>query len=196
MTVPLLPPTPSQTIGPFYGYALPFPGGGDLAPAGHPGAITVHGHVYDGAGAPVPDALVEIWQADGTGSTAGAPGSLRHDPVTGRAAGRDGTAFTGYGRVATGTDGHWSVRTLAPGAHTEGAVPCLAVAVFARGLLHHLHTRVYLPEQATALAADPALGALPPERRATLLARREGDRLHRFDIRLQGDEETAFLVFH
>ncbi len=190
---PMLPPTPSQTVGPFYGYALPFPGGGDIAPAGHPEAITVHGFVYDGAGAPVPDALVEIWQADPTGSTAGAPGSLRHDPVTGRAAGRDGVHFTGYGRVATGTDGHWSVRTFPPGAHAEGAVPCLAVVVFARGLLHHLHTRIHLPEHAAALAADPVLGALPPERRATLLAARDGDRLYRFDIRLQGEEETVFL---
>ncbi|WP_371675630.1 protocatechuate 3,4-dioxygenase subunit alpha [Streptomyces sp. NBC_01276] len=190
---PLLPPTPSQTVGPFYGYALPFAGGGDIAPAGHPDAITLHGYVRDGAGEPVPDAIVEIWQADPAGSTAGAPGSLRHDPATGRVVGRDGVRFTGYGRIATDADGHWTARTLAPGAHAPGAVPYLAVVVFARGLLHHLHTRIYLPEQAGGLAADPVLGSLPAERRATLLATREADGIHRFDIRLQGGEETVFL---
>ncbi|MEU2721276.1 protocatechuate 3,4-dioxygenase subunit alpha [Streptomyces smyrnaeus] len=191
----LLPPTPSQTVGPFYGYALPFPGGGDLAPAGAPATLTVHGQVYDGAGVPVPDALIEIWQADPAGSTAGAPGSLRHDPVTGNVVGRDGVRFTGFGRVPTDADGHWTVRTLAPGAPRPGAVPYLSVLVFARGLLHHLHTRIHLPEHAEALAADPVLGALPPERLGTLLATRERERLYRFDIRLQGEKETVFLDF-
>ncbi|MDK1471894.1 protocatechuate 3,4-dioxygenase subunit alpha [Streptomyces sp. 549] len=191
----LLPPTPSQTVGPFYGYALPFAGGGDIAPAGHRDTVTLHGHVYDGAGAPVPDAIIETWQAAPDGSTAGAPGSLRHDPVTGAVIGRDGIRFTGFGRVATDADGHWAARTLAPGPHREGAVPYLALVVFARGLLHHLHTRCYLPEHAAGLAADPVLGSLPEQRLATLLARQEEDRVHRFDIRLQGDGETVFLDF-
>jgi protocatechuate 3,4-dioxygenase alpha subunit len=191
----LLPPTPSQTVGPFYGYALPFTGGGDIAPAGHPDVITVHGHVYDGAGAPVPDALIEIWQAGPSGSTTGAPGSMRRDPVTGRDAGRDGVRFTGFGRVATDADGHWAVRTLVPGPHADGAAPYLAVVVFARGLLHHLHTRIYLSEHAAGAAADPVLADLPAERLATLCARHEHDRVHRFDIRLQGEDETVFLDF-
>lgn len=178
----LMPPTPSQTVGPFYGYALPFARGGDIAPTGHSDTVTVHGYVYDGAGQPVPDAIIEIWQADPSGSTVGAPGSLRHDPVTGKVVGRDGTRFTGFGRIATDTDGHWAARTLAPGPHGGGAVPYLAVVVFARGLLHHLHTRIYLPEHADGLAADPVLGVLPAERRATLLARREDERVHRFEI--------------
>ncbi|MCW2879397.1 MAG: protocatechuate 3,4-dioxygenase, alpha subunit [Sphaerisporangium sp.] len=185
-------PTPSQTVGPFYGYALPFAGGGDIAPAGHPDAITVRGRVYDGAGDPIPDALLEFWQPAPGGSRAGAPGSLRRDPVTGAVIGRTGLDFTGFGRVATDADGHYSIRTLPP-----GGAPYISVCVFARGLVHHLFTRVYLPEL-TDPATEPLLASLPPRRRATLLAVPEGGRVHRFDIRLQGDgveEETVFLDF-
>ncbi|WP_377273289.1 protocatechuate 3,4-dioxygenase subunit alpha [Peterkaempfera sp. SMS 1(5)a] len=185
-------PTPSQTVGPFYGYALPFARGGELAPAGHPDAITVHGHVHDGAGAPVPDALIEIWQPAPDGSRRGAPGSLRRDPVTGAVIGRSSTAFTGFGRISTDADGHYELTTLPP-----GGVPYLSLIVFARGLLHHLHTRIYLPGAADP-AADPLLASLEPRRRATLLAEPDGERIHRFDIRLQGDgehEETVFLAF-
>ncbi|MFI5805142.1 protocatechuate 3,4-dioxygenase subunit alpha [Streptomyces sp. NPDC051561] len=181
------PPTPSQTVGPFYGYALPFTGGGDIAPAGHPATVTVHGYVYDGAGAPVPDAVIETWQAAPDGSLAGLPGSLRRDPVTGGFLGRNGVDFTGFGRVATDADGHWAVRTLAPPA----GAPYLCVCVFARGLMHHLYTRAYFTDGVT----DPALAALPDERRATLLARSGEDGTRRFDIRLQGERETVFLDF-
>ncbi|MBM7773856.1 protocatechuate 3,4-dioxygenase alpha subunit [Actinokineospora baliensis] len=188
-----LPPTPAQTVGPFFGYALPFAGGARIAVDGDPDPITVHGQVFDGAEVPIPDALVEIWQADRDGSLTGAPGSLRHDQVTGEVIGRDGTAFTGFGRVPTDADGHWAVRTVAPGPHRPGAVPYLAVAVFARGLLHHLHTRVYLPEHADGLRAQ--FPDLPDSRLATLLARRERAGVYRFDIRLQGEEETVFFDF-
>ncbi|MDX6350256.1 MAG: protocatechuate 3,4-dioxygenase, alpha subunit, partial [Streptomyces sp.] len=99
-------PTPSQTVGPFYGYALPFAKGGDIAPPGHPDTITVHGVVYDGAGLPIPDAIVEVWQPAPDGSRTGAPGSLRRDPVNGEVIGRDGVTFTGFGRIATDADGH------------------------------------------------------------------------------------------
>ncbi|QXE38309.1 protocatechuate 3,4-dioxygenase subunit alpha [Streptomyces sp. GMY02] len=181
-------PTPSQTVGPFYGYALPFPGGGEVAPAGHPEALTVHGYVYDGGGAPVPDALVETWQAAPDGSLAGRPGSLRRDPVTGGFLGRNGVDFTGFARVATDADGHWAVRTLEP----PSGRPYLAVCVFARGLSHHLFTRAYLGAPAS---SDTLLSALPEERRTTLMARQESERVHRFDIRLQGEKETVFLDF-
>jgi len=177
-------PTPAQTVGPFYGYALPFPGGGEIAPAGHPDAITVHGYVYDGAGAPIPDALLEFWQPGA--ARAGTPGSMRRDPVTGGFAGRDGVTFTGFGRVATAADGHWAIRTLPP-----DGVPYLSVCLFARGLLHHLYTRAYLGTAAT----DPLLAALAPARRETLRAAQEDPRTHRFDIRMQGREETVFLDF-
>ena len=190
-------PTPSQTVGPFYGYALPFPKGGDLVEPGEPGAVIIRGAVLDGAGAPVPDALVEIWQADAGGGLAGAPGSLRRDAVTGEVVGRTGVDFTGFARVATDADGHWFVRTVPPGPHRPGATPYLSVCVFARGLLHHLYTRIYLPEHAAALESDTALAALPAERRATLLARQERPGVYRFDLRLQGGagEETVFFEF-
>jgi protocatechuate 3,4-dioxygenase alpha subunit len=183
-----LEPTPSQTVGPFFGYALPFPGGADLAPAGHPDAITVHGYVYDGEGRPVPDAILDFWQAGPDGSRAGSPGSLRVDPSSGALLGRDGVRFTGFGRVATDGDGHWALRTLAPAPDA----PYIAICVFARGLLHHLFTRVYLP----GAPDDALLAALTPERRATLLARQDGA-AYRFDIRIQGSEaeETVFLDF-
>jgi len=181
--------TPSQTIGPFYGYALPFPGGGDVAPVGAPGTITVHGRVLDGAGDAIPDALLEFWQAAPDGSRSGAPGSLRRDPVTGGVLGRHGVDFTGFARVATDADGHYALRTLVPG----GDAPYLSVVVFARGLLHHLHTRVYLPGH----APDALLAGLAPERAAGLIARAERAGVFGFDIRIQGgaDEETVFLDF-
>ncbi|MFD3515555.1 protocatechuate 3,4-dioxygenase subunit alpha [Streptomyces sp. NPDC058657] len=185
-----LPPTPSQTVGPFYGYALPFTGGGDIAPAGHPETVTVHGYVSDGRGVPVPDALIETWQAAPDGSLAGRPGSLRRDPVTGGFLGRNGVDFTGFGRVATDADGHWAIRTHAPPARH----PYLAVCVFARGLMHHLYTRAYFADDVTRIMDGPLAG-LPAERRATLLARREADGTRRFDIRLQGERETVFLDF-
>jgi protocatechuate 3,4-dioxygenase alpha subunit len=182
--------TPSQTVGPFYGYALPFAKGGEIAPAGDPRTLTVHGVVLDGEGAPVPDALLEFWQSAPDGSRAGAPGSLRRDPVDGAVLGRDGVAFTGFGRVPTDADGHYAVRTLPP----PDDAPYLCVAVFARGLLHHLYTRAYLPGH----PEDALLAALPEERRATLIARQERPGVHRFDIRIQGGgaEETVFLEFH
>ncbi|MEU0839382.1 protocatechuate 3,4-dioxygenase subunit alpha [Streptomyces sp. NPDC005962] len=188
-----LSPTPSHTVGPFYGYALPFPGGGDLAPAGHPDTITVHGRVHDGAGAPVPDALIELWQAGPDGSPSGAPGSMRRDPVTGGFAGRNGVDFTGFGRIATDADGHWTARTLRPG---SPAAPYISVCVHARGLLHHLYTRLYFPENAQLNAADPLLAALDSARRETLVATADPQPgTYRFDIRLQGEGETVFLEF-
>ncbi|MHA6765198.1 protocatechuate 3,4-dioxygenase subunit alpha [Streptacidiphilus sp. PAMC 29251] len=197
-------PTPSQTVGPFYGYALPFPGGGEIAPAGHPDTVTVHGQVYDGAGQPVPDALLEFWQPAPDRSRTGRPGSLRRNQVTGGFLGRNGVDFTGFGRVATDPDGHYTLHTLPP-----GGAPYLSVCVFARGLLHHLFTRAYLPDHpllpadpqaadprpADPRPADPLLAALTPDRRASLLALREDEKLYRFDIHLQGEKETTFLVF-
>lgn len=183
--------TPSQTIGPFFGYALSFAGGGDVAPAGDPRIITLHGQVLDGEGQPIPDALLEFWQASPEGSRTGATGSLRRDPVTGAVVGRHGVDFTGFGRIAVDADGHYTLRTLAPPADA----PYISVVVFARGLLLHLHTRAYLPGRQ---GDDALLSGLPPERRATLLAEPERERVYRFDIRVQGGagEETVFLEFH
>ncbi|MEV8478074.1 protocatechuate 3,4-dioxygenase subunit alpha [Streptomyces sp. NPDC051173] len=173
-----LPVTPSQTIGPFFGEALPVPGGGELAPAGHPDTVTVHGYVYDGEGAPVPSALLEFWQAAPDGSLTGAPGSLD----------RDGVTFTGFARVPTRADGRYVLRTLPP-----GGAPFLSLCVFVPGLSRGLFTRVYLafPQD------DELLLGLPAERRATLLAARDPatHRGYRFDVRLSGERETVFLTF-
>ncbi|MFF0811271.1 protocatechuate 3,4-dioxygenase subunit alpha [Streptomyces albogriseolus] len=189
-----LPPTPSHTVGPFYGYALPFPGGEDIAPLGHPDTVTVHGYVYDGAGRPVPDALLEVWGPDPRGEVPAVDGSMRRDPASGGHAGRNGVEFTGFGRIQTDADGHWYVRTLRPGARGRSA-PYLSACVFARGLLVHLYTRIYLPGDQAALDGDPLLTRLERERRDTLVAGTEGAGTYRFDIRLQGEGETVFLEF-
>jgi protocatechuate 3,4-dioxygenase alpha subunit len=177
--------TPGQTIGPFYSEALPYPRGHELVPAAHPQAVRLHGTVYDGAGVPVPDALVEIRQADGDGVVPVVEGSLR----------RDGTVFTGWGRCAADPGGRYAFTTVEPGPAGPGAARFFAVAVFARGLLDRLFTRAYLPDDTAALAADTLLASLDAARRDTLLAVREPGRSLRFDIRLQGDGETVFLTF-
>ncbi|WP_237405246.1 protocatechuate 3,4-dioxygenase subunit alpha [Actinacidiphila reveromycinica] len=176
-------------MGPFFGHALPFAGGGDIAPRAAADTVTLHGRVLDGDGAPIPDALLEFWQAGPDGRPPAAPGSMRRDHSTGRDAGRDGVTFTGWGRVPTDADGHYAVRTLRPPA----GAPYLGVLLLARGLLHHLHTRAYLPEA----PHDALLASLPPARRATLVARHEDGGVYRFDIRIQGDDaqETVFLEF-
>jgi protocatechuate 3,4-dioxygenase, alpha subunit len=178
----LLTPTPGQTIGPFFGYALPFERDNELVPPGSPGSIRLHGVVTDGAGAPVPDALLEIWQADAEGAVPSATGSLRRDKWT----------FTGWGRASTDDEGHYSFTTVEPGATQADSAPFIAVTVFARGLLNRLFTRVYVPGDR--LADDKLLNSLPADRRQTLIAARDEHGL-RFDIRLQGDGETVFLRY-
>ncbi|MGW0495482.1 protocatechuate 3,4-dioxygenase subunit alpha [Streptomyces sp. NPDC003007] len=187
-------PTPSHTVGPFYGHALPFRGGEDIAPLGHPDTVTVHGYVTDGEGEPLPDALIELWGPDPDGNLPRVDGSMRRDPASGGFLGRNGVEFTGWGRVQTDANGHWYARTLRPGARGRSA-PYLSVCVFARGLLVHLYTRIYLPGDPAALAADPLLSGLEDARRDTLIAAREGNGTYRFDIRLQGEGETVFLEF-
>jgi protocatechuate 3,4-dioxygenase alpha subunit len=187
-------PTPSHTVGPFYGYALPFPGGGDIAPVGHPDTITVQGYVYDGEGNPLPDAFVELWGPDPDGQVPTVDGSIRRDPASGGYLGRNGVEFTGWGRIQTDANGHWYARTLRPGARGQSA-PYLSACVFARGLLMHLFTRIYLPGDEAALGGDPLLSGLAEERRDTLIAKDQGRGTYRFDIRLQGEGETVFLEF-
>lgn len=158
--------TASQTIGPFW-HALAEPGLADLTRFGAEGPrLALAGRIYDGDRAPVHDACVEIWQATPAAS-----------PV-----------FPGWGRCATDGQGGFAFTTLLP----DATAPYLAVAVFARGLLAPVWTRVYLAE--AALLADPALAALPAARRATLLARAEPTGW-RWDIRLQGDGETVFFAW-
>jgi protocatechuate 3,4-dioxygenase, alpha subunit len=174
--------TPGQTIGPFFGCALPFERGNELVPPGSPGAIRLHGMVTDGVGAPVPDALLEIWQADADGEVPSATGSLR----------RDGWTFTGWGRASTDEDGHYSFTTVEPGVIQQDSTPFFAIAVFARGLLNRLFTRAYVPGDR--LAHDRLLSSVPADRRHTLIAVPDEHGL-RFDIRLQGEDETVFLRY-
>jgi protocatechuate 3,4-dioxygenase alpha subunit len=185
-----LTPTPGQTVGPFYGYALPYEKDRELLAPGSPGSIRLQGTVYDGAGHPIPDAILEIWQPDSDGKVVHRTGSLV----------RDGNPFTGFGRSAVGHTGVYTFTTVNPGS-TEpvpgkpAAAPFISVAVFARGLMNRLFTRVYLPENEEALAGDPLLSSLDPERRSTLIARRDADGGLTWDIRLQGEGETVFLDF-
>ena len=181
MTTPAL--TPSQTVGPFFGFGLPYDDGPLVTPGWAPGAITIRGRVLDGAGDPVPDALVEIRQADENGEIPRRPGGLR----------RAGHGFSGFGRCASDAAGGFWFSTVKPGAVGEGA-PYIAVLVFARGLLKPVFTRLYFPEDAEAHTTDPFLGEVPEERRATLIAEREADGTYRFDVRLQGERETVFLA--
>jgi protocatechuate 3,4-dioxygenase alpha subunit len=174
--------TPGQTVGPFFGYALPYPGGEQVVPAYHPQAVRLHGFVLDGAGQPVPDALLEIWQADGLGEISRRPGSLH----------RDGHTFTGWGRTGTDNVGHYAFSTLEP-ARSDGPA-FIALTVFARGLMHRLLTRIYLPGQPD-LAGDRFLLSVPDERRSTLVAQRDGAASLRFDVHFQGPQETVFLAF-
>jgi protocatechuate 3,4-dioxygenase alpha subunit len=180
--------TPSQTVGPFFALpdGLPWPDGPDVVPAGTPGAVVVRGTVYDGAGEPVPDAIVETWQAS--------PAGRFNHPDDPRGAVDEG--FRGFGRSATDAEGRFWIRTLKPGPlpTPDGGVeaPHIDVTVLARGLLQRLVTRIYWPDEDRANAADPVLSAVPAELRHTLVARPVGDELH-FDIRLQGDGETVFF---
>ena len=181
--------TPSQTVGPFLEIGLPWPDGPLVVPEDTPGAITITGLVFDGAGAPVTDALVETWQADPDGRFA--------HPDDPRGAARPG--FRGFGRCPTGPDGSYLIVTLKPGAlpSPDGGTeaPHLDVSVFARGLLDRVVTRVYFPDEAQANAADPVLASIAePARVATLIARPDPDPARlRFDIHLQGDQETVFF---
>lgn len=171
--------TPSQTVGPFFGYALPYEDGPRVVPEWRPDAIRVRGRILDGVGDPVPDALVEIWQAGPDGRAPRTPGALR----------RTGHDFSGFGRCATDRDGWYWFSTLKPG----GPAPYIAVLVFARGMLKPVGTRLYFPDE-PGNATDPVLSAVEPDRRATLIAEREGDRSYRFDVHLQGEQETVFFV--
>lgn len=187
-----VPLTPSQTVGPFLAIGLPWPDGPDVVPDGTPGAITITGRLLDGAGEPVPDGLIETWQAD-------LDGRFDH-PDDPRGASGSGKAFRGFGRTATGPDGRYHIVTLRPGplptpdGHTEA--PHLDVSVFARGLLDRVVTRIYFADETGANAADPVLsGITDPGRRATLIATPDPGQagVFRFDIRLQGGRETVFF---
>lgn len=177
-------PSAGQTVGPFFAYGLEFAKMNQLVHPHAPGAIVLGGTVYDGAGNPIPDSMVELWSPTPDGGIPRSRGVLRRDDHT----------FTGFGRAFTDDEGHYEFWTLDPGA-PPGAAPFFAVIVYARGLPHKLHTRIYLPEDETALAADPLLATLDDDERASLVAERSAAGHLCHDIRLQGENETVFLVF-
>jgi protocatechuate 3,4-dioxygenase, alpha subunit len=173
-----LPTTPSQTVGPFLSIGLPWPEGPFAVSPDTPGAIRIAVTVRDGAGEPVPDALIETWQAD---------------PEPSEAAG-----FRGFGRSGFEEgDGSYEVWTLKPGPvpAPDGGIqaPHIDVSVFARGLLNRCVTRIYFADEEEANAADPVLASVPAARRETLLAQPTDDG-YQFDIRLQGPGETVFFA--
>jgi protocatechuate 3,4-dioxygenase, alpha subunit len=173
-------PTPSQTIGPFFHDALLDSNYSELVPPDQPEGVTIKGTIYDGAGEVVPDAMVEIWQANRDGL------SLDED-------------FLGFGRSGTdrgGTFSFWTVKPgPVPGPDGQLQAPHVMVSVFARGLLKRLVTRIYFPDEEEANAVDPVLSSIEDQGfRRTLIAHDEGNAL-RFDIHLQGDGQTAFFEF-
>ena len=184
--------TGSQTVGPFFSPCLLREDACRnvlTQPESAGERIRIEGRVLDGDKVPVPDAMVEIWQANAHG---------RYNHATDQGPAPLDLTFTGFGRSGTGDDGSYWFETIKPGPVPFDAghmqAPHICVTVFARGLLNHLVTRLYFEDE-TANAEDPVLQCVPNERRATLLARREPDSaiVYRFDIVLQGANETVFF---
>lgn len=178
-------PTPGQTVGPFYGYALPYEGGPGLIRSSDPRSLRLYGTIRDAEGAPVPDAMLEIWQADSQGNVPQEPGSLR----------RDGYTFTGFGRTDANNAGEYQFVTMAPGPTDEGKPPFILLTVFARGLLDRLYTRIYMPEHWTAVTQDAGLSGLSEKVLHTLCAERDELGNLRFNVTLAGDNQTVFFDY-
>lgn len=180
--------TPSQTVGPFFGLpgGILWEDGADVVAAGTPGAVELTGRLTDGEGAPIPDAVLETWQADSRGRF-----DHPNDPRP------ESSGWQGFGRCPTDADGRFRFRTVKPGplptpdGRTEA--PHIDVTVLARGMLARVVTRVYFDDEPEANAADPVLSAVDPDRRGTLIAATD-EHGYRFDIRVQGDDETVFFA--
>ena len=186
--------TPSQTVGPFYAYGLT-PNGkyawndaftnNLLTPDVSGDRIRIEGFVYDGDGANVPDAMLEIWQADAQGRFS--------DPQDSRAL--PNSSFKGFGRCGTGAEGY-SFETIKPGAvpglDGKPQAPHIMLAIFGRGMTMQSMTRIYFDDEPTN-AGDEVMALVPEDRRGTLIAKKTAPGVYRFDIHLQGDNETVFF---
>ncbi|MEW6346527.1 MAG: protocatechuate 3,4-dioxygenase subunit alpha [Paraburkholderia sp.] len=188
--------TPSQTVGPYFAYGLcpeqynfDFKSLFTPAVADHEAAgdhITIVGQVFDGDGKVIGDAMLEVSQVDSQGRY---PASRAEVEASG---------FRGFARVGTGTDPHkrFVVETVKPGRAAPNEAPHLNVIVTMRGMLLHTFTRIYFDDETAANESDPVLALVPADRRATLIARREpgtSKTVYRFDIRMQGEQETVFF---
>jgi len=184
-----LPPTPSQTIGPFFHFSLPYPGGELLVPPDDPDAVSIAGTVYDGAGEPVPDALLEVWQANRAGRYAHPEDDREGLPLE--------EGFTGFGRCPTDAEGRYEFVTVKPGVvlgpNGEPQAPHINVLTFARGLLRQLTTRIYFPDEEDANAADPVLASIGDAAGRSTLIPHQLDGALQFDVLLQGDNQTVFF---
>lgn len=197
--------TPSQTVGPFFAYGLTPKGRAHWDPDGTyswketvgdnlitPDAtgekIRVEGQIVDGDGKPINDAMLEIWQADAQGRYA--------SPYDSR---RPNTQFKGFGRSATNKEGVFGFSTIKPGSvagpNGKPQAPHIVFCIYSRGMLRQVYTRMYFADEA-ANGSDPILALVPADRRDTLIAKKQtqGDvAVYRFDIRVQGDNETVFF---
>ncbi|MCY1168738.1 protocatechuate 3,4-dioxygenase alpha subunit [Sphingomonas sp. BE270] len=205
--------TPSQTVGPFFHYGLPWKGGADLVGKSDMGArpdlfpevhyvlnlssqsgtpdgevIEIAGRVIDGQGATIEDAMIEIWQANAAGRYLSVDDTREDVPVD--------PHFVGFGRSSTTADGVYRFRTIrpgrVPGPGNSLQAPHLAVSVFGRGLLKRLATRIYFADE-TVNDTDPILALVPEDRRHTLVAEKREDGSWWLDIVLQGENETVFF---
>jgi protocatechuate 3,4-dioxygenase alpha subunit len=198
--------TPSQTVGPYFAYGLAPHSRCDWQPSANydsketVGAnlvtpdttgqkIHIEGSVLDGDGKPINDAMIEIWQADSQGRYAHAHGEKP----------RPNAKFTGFGRSATDKAGVYSFDTVKPGVvpgpDGKPQAPHIVFCIYSRGMLRQVYTRLYFSDEA-ANAADPILTLVPADRRATLIAHKEmrGELpVYRFDVRVQGENETVFF---
>lgn len=192
--------TPSQTVGPYFGYGLlpdvygfsyrPIAGNRLSTPNSEGEPIQLRGQVFDGAGLPVSDAMLEIWQAN-------AQGRYKH-PADQRGDNSADSEFSGFGRCGTGPGeaATYTFDTIKPGAVSASGAPHINVIVFMRGLLNHVYTRAYFSDEPEANAIDPVLNQVELSRRSTLIARRkqgEAGIVYHFDIYMQGEKETVFF---
>jgi protocatechuate 3,4-dioxygenase alpha subunit len=181
--------TPSQTVGPFFSIGLDRMNRANLAEGSAGERVAIHGRVLDGDGQPVPDAVLEIWQAD-------ADGRYHHSEHT--VPRNNATPFFGFGRIPADADGQFSFTTIKPGPvyHTDGKpqAPHLQISVFMRGLLRQLVTRMYFPDEPLN-ASDLVLQVVPESRRETLIARQNGpeENILEWNVLLQGENETVFF---
>ncbi len=197
--------TPSQTVGPFFAYGLTPVGRCNWDPNGSYSwknsaestlvtpetsgtRIRIEGTVHDADNAPINDCMIEIWQADAQGRYA-SPQDTRSLPNSG---------FKGFGRSATDKAGLFVFDTIKPGAVPgpggKEQAPHIVVAIFSRGMLRQVYTRLYFSDEA-ANASDPILNLVPADRRGTLIAHKEAGEppVYRFNVHMQGDNETVFF---